>query len=103
MVRERDALGIGLRERFVARLARGGFETLPLSLYLHLVNPERHAEPAAKSAAERRPRVRVRAKTVMHVERRDAGDVAQLVQQDYRVDAAREGDGRAWTSARPLP
>src|SRR5688572_2494629 len=73
MVCERDAVGIGAGEDLVARLARGRLEALPLSSYLHLVNPERHAEPAAKFATERRPGVGIRTQTVVDVQRRKSG------------------------------
>ena len=45
----------------------------------------------------------VRAQAVVHVNGAHAGNVAQLVKQDYGIDAARKGDRNAPSATRELP
>src|SRR5688500_8607703 len=71
VVGKRDAIGIGFRKSVVPRLARRRFQTFSVASDLDPAHGERNSPSLAQRAAERRPRIGVRAQAVVDVNRAD--------------------------------
>jgi hypothetical protein len=101
-MRERHDRNRKLFEDLMAGAPRRGFQSFAFPGDLDPADNERNAPLLAKPAAKGGPRVRVGTQAMVDVNRRDTRLRSQLVEEDYRIDTARQADGDC-ASARSLP
>ena len=106
VVREHDAIGACGAQGRVARFTRGAFETVT-ARDAHIDDPAGDAKRSRRAAAERGPRLRIRAEVVIHVdgaqfEPQRIAQRGEHMQQDGRIDAAAQTQHEPLTRAHEI-